>query len=74
MWPTMLYVLQVAQLVAAQLAQPPLLTERLLPPSSPLLLTAENREMALRVSEPPHSVHETGSSAWLILRRTSNLH
>ena len=48
-WPTMFYVLQVAQLVAAQLAQPPPPKERLASPPSPPLLTAKNREMARRV-------------------------
>lgn len=44
--PTMSYALQVAQLVAAQLAQPPPPKERLVSPPFPPLLTAENREMA----------------------------
>lgn len=42
----MSYVLQVAQLVAAQLAQPLPPKDRLLSPPFPPLLTAEKREMA----------------------------
>ena len=47
--PTIFYVLQVAQLVAAQLAQPPPPKERLTSPPFPPPLTAKNREMARRV-------------------------
>jgi hypothetical protein len=64
--------LQVAQLVALQLAQPLAPPRDRLSPPFPSLMAA-NAEMAREVFVPSQRTQTIGSSAWLILRRASNL-